>query len=293
VHPGFVNQAERAGMGWLRGFDEWIVRCGLESHGAPGPDTDGAFLSLHGRIANLPAHRVSITADPVAETVAVSGVIDEAASFNPSLRLETTITASAASSRITLSDTVHNLGDTSAEVELLYHCNYGLPFLGAGSRFMIPHAEVSPFDQHSAASIDALGAYEPPTPGSTEQVYLFKPATRPNDSACLAALTNSAGDAAVVLRFDVRQLPCFSLWKHPVGADDGYVTGLEPGTDYPNHRSVERAAGRLVTVPPGGSYAVTLMHEVAVGEPAVRAIADEVAAIQAGTEPLVGSIPTG
>jgi len=39
VHPSLVNSGERGGLGWLRGFNEWIVRCGLGSMGAPGPDT--------------------------------------------------------------------------------------------------------------------------------------------------------------------------------------------------------------------------------------------------------------
>src|SRR5437870_5014081 len=38
VHPKFVNLLDRGGLGWLNGFDEWIVRCGLDSNGAPGDD---------------------------------------------------------------------------------------------------------------------------------------------------------------------------------------------------------------------------------------------------------------
>ena len=38
VHPQFVNLQERGGLGGVTGFDERIVRCGLESTGAPGTD---------------------------------------------------------------------------------------------------------------------------------------------------------------------------------------------------------------------------------------------------------------
>src|SRR5262249_32416209 len=66
VHPKFVAQAERGGIGWLRGFDELLCRCGLANNGPPGEDawTDKAgrarkeLLTLHGRIANLPANLV-------------------------------------------------------------------------------------------------------------------------------------------------------------------------------------------------------------------------------------------
>src|SRR3990172_12979782 len=59
VYPKFVNLMERGGLGWLRGFDEWIVRCGLDSFGGPCTDViqdnEGnraeVSLTLHGRIA--------------------------------------------------------------------------------------------------------------------------------------------------------------------------------------------------------------------------------------------------
>src|SRR5262245_12349896 len=35
VHPAFVPLMEPSGLGWLDGFDELLVRCGLESNGAP------------------------------------------------------------------------------------------------------------------------------------------------------------------------------------------------------------------------------------------------------------------
>ena len=60
VHPAFVNLGEPSGLGWLDGFDEFFVRCGLESNGAPDfdPKTGRLLYPLHGRIANRPAHDV-------------------------------------------------------------------------------------------------------------------------------------------------------------------------------------------------------------------------------------------
>ena len=63
VHPKYVNLNDRGGLGWLAGFDELLCRCGLSSLGPPGID-EGATspvesqLTLHGRIANTPAHTV-------------------------------------------------------------------------------------------------------------------------------------------------------------------------------------------------------------------------------------------
>ena len=55
-----------------------------------------------------------------------------------------------------------------------------------------------------------------------------------------ALLRNRAGDKAVALRFARAQLPCFTLWKQTGGRRDGYVTGLEPATNYPNPRPFEQ-----------------------------------------------------
>ncbi|MGB0808550.1 MAG: DUF4432 family protein, partial [bacterium] len=68
VHPAFIELNDRGGLGWLKGFNEWIVRCGLSSNGAPGNDeiidNNGnkaeVFLPLHGKIANIPARFVEV-----------------------------------------------------------------------------------------------------------------------------------------------------------------------------------------------------------------------------------------
>ena len=63
VHPKYIDLESRGGLGWLEGFNEWMVRCGLEFAGHPGEDTfttntggeASMDLSLHGKIGNIPA----------------------------------------------------------------------------------------------------------------------------------------------------------------------------------------------------------------------------------------------
>ena len=70
VHPSLVNLNSRGGLGWLDGFNEWLCRCGLEWNGQPGTDRflnnmgqeSTMELTLHGRIANLPAQEVVLIA---------------------------------------------------------------------------------------------------------------------------------------------------------------------------------------------------------------------------------------
>ena len=295
VHPAYVVSGERGGLGWLRGFDEWVVRCGLDSNGAPGPDTvldnNGnpitVRLDLHGRIANTPAHYVSVTADPAQEVLQVTGQVAESALFHPLLELQTTISVTPGSSRITVADAVINRQATPAELELLYHCNFGPPFLTAGSRVAVPYHAMAPRD---ARASDGLGddpdtasaraaACPAPTAGYVEQCYFFRPAALPGDGASLAALMAPDCRRAAVVRFDCRQLPCLTLWKNTAATAQGYVIGIEPATNYPNTRAVERAAGRVVNLQPEARYEAQIMLEVALGEEEVAGVAAEIGQI--------------
>jgi len=293
VHPKFVNLESRGGLGWLTGFDEWIVRCGLDSNGAPGTDVvldnNGnpieVPLTLHGRIANQPAHfvAVEVQTEPPYE-ISVVGHVRESGLFYPQLELRTRISTVPGSGSLSIRDEVVNLKGVEAELELLYHCNFGPPFLEAGSRLLAPIAEVAPRDARAAEGIERFDSYDGPTPGYVEQVYWFDLLSVPGTGRTLAVLRNAAGDLAVAVRFDKRQLPCFSLWKNTAAVEDGYVTGLEPGTNYPNLKRFERERGRVIKLPAGGSYTAELSIEAVAGRSDVERLEREVAELQKQAE---------
>lgn len=288
VHPGFVNLQDRGGLGWLTGFDELIVRCGLDSNGAPSTDVvadnmgnpSEVEVTLHGRIANIPANRVEIQllpGDP--PTIAVLGEVDEAALFYPGFRLSTCISTDVGANAISIDDSVTNLKGTEAEFELLYHCNFGPPFLQQGTVLKLPARLIAPRDARAVEGIDTYAEYLGPTAGYIEQAYWYEPLAAP-DGATLALLRTAEGDRGVVVRYNTDQLPCFTQWKNTAAMEDGYVTGLEPGTDYPNAKSFERAQGRLRRLAPGASHEVGLRLEVHDNAVGVQAIEAEITEIQ-------------
>jgi galactose mutarotase-like enzyme len=260
VHPSLVRPADEGGLGWLSGFDEFMVRCGLNFNGAPGwdewTDKNGAshkrFLSLHGLIANQPARRVEVRllANGFIE---IYGVVDECSMFFPRLRLETVIRFLTEPGSFEIEDRVTNLGGTPVDLELLYHVNLGRPWIGPGAKFLAPIKKVAPRDAVAEKEIESLGVYPEPTAGVAEQVYFFELRSEPKSGDTAVALLNKEQELGCVLRYSTKQLPYFTLWKNPAAEADGYVTGLEPGTDFPNNRSVERAQGRLMTLEPGES----------------------------------------
>ena len=137
VHPKFVPIGEPSGLGWLDGFDELLCRCGLYSNGAPDFDERGVLRHpLHGRIANRPAHWLSVECDPVAGEIRVTGVVDECRFHFQKLRLTSTIRMRADETRVDIVDEVTNLSGAAGEMQLLYHINFGPPLVEPGSRLL-------------------------------------------------------------------------------------------------------------------------------------------------------------
>jgi hypothetical protein len=301
VHPKFVDQGAAGGLGWLAGFDELLCRCGLSSNGPPGEDvwTDAqgkerrASLTLHGRIANLPAQvvEVRVSLDPPHE-LSLSGTVEEAALFFPQLRLTTTYTTVPGSNRVVIHDVVENRGAQSAEMQMLYHCNLGPPFLEAGARTFAPIREMAPLTARAAEGIDTYDTYAAPTAGFAEQVYVYELIGDARGST-LALLVNATSERAVALRFNVRELPCFTVWKNTGALEDGYVTGLEPATNYPNFRGFERRQGRARALPPGGRWECRWALEVAEGAASVTGLLAEVARLQAQAKAVIHRAPQG
>jgi hypothetical protein len=299
VHPAFVQLADRGGLGWLHGFDEWLCRCGLAWNGPPGEDayTDRSGrarrdrLTLHGRIANTPAHYVEIRValDPPFE-LSVTGHVEEAGLFGPRLRLASTCTTVPGSNRVVLHDVVENRGGEPAEMELLYHCNVGPPFLGAGSRVVAPVREMAPLNARAAEGIDTFDTYAGPSAGFAEQVYCYDLLA---DAAghTLGMLYNRAADRGLVLRFNHKELPCFTVWRNTGALADGYVTGLEPATNFPNFRGFERQQGRVRLLPPGGQFSCTWSLEVQDTASGVAAALAEVVTLQAHGRAVVHRSP--
>lgn len=287
IHPAFVRLWEPSGIGWLDGFDELLVRCGLESNGAPEFDEKGELVyPLHGKIANIPAHKVEVAIDGDTGEITVTGTVDEARLFGNKLRMVSRITTAAGRPGMTVTDTITNLSAEEGELELLYHINFGTPLLGPGAKVVLPVLKVAPRDEVAVANVPEWDSYGPETPGSAEAVFFIDLAAE-GDGRTQALLCNAAGDQGVGLKFNKRQLPCFTLWKNRQAEADGYVTGLEPGINFPNTKSFEKQKGRVAVLSPGESREFEIAIEVHAGAAAVRAAEEAVAKIQQGSAPEV------
>ena len=262
VHPRLVNLEARGGLGWLGGFNELMCRCGLSFNGPPGIDkvTDEngnvteSEITLHGKIANIPANHVAVEiSNEGPGTLSVTGVVEETMMFAPALRLTSTVLSEAGSNGITIKDVVTNIGGQPAELQMLYHTNIGRPFLGEGSKLVAPIAEIAPRDPHSAKGLDSFDKYGGPVAGLPEEAFFCELISDWKEQTQVL-LRNEEGDRGLSMSFSTKQLPCFTLWKNTQAEADGYVIGLEPGTNLPNLKTFERERGRVISLAPGDSY---------------------------------------
>lgn len=299
VHPQFINLQSRGGLGWLEGFNEYLVRCGLESNGHPGTDkfTNNVGeeatmdLTLHGKIANIPASEVEVIVDAAPPyRIRLRGRVDERMFYGPKLELQTEISTEPGSTSFRVEDVVTNRGAQEQEFELLYHTNYGRPLLEEGSTFLAAASRVVPFNDHAAEDIAHYNEYAGPKLGFIEQVYCLYPIAD-KDGRTIIALQNKAQDKAVSLAFSVKDLPYVTLWKNTNAEGEGYVTGLEPGTNFPANRRIERAHGRVPKLAPGDSHNATIDFTIYTGLEETKRLQHEIAGLQGDVKPSLEEKP--
>ncbi len=297
VHPAFVNLTSRGGLGWLDGFGEWLCRCGLESNGQAGQDViidnTGARktidLTLHGRQANLPAQKVELIEQAEGPyDLCLRGIVHERMMHGPKLELVSELYIAVGASSFRLADEVMNNSSQPTEFQLLYHFNFGAPLLGSGARMHAALSEVWPMNDRAAEALDddpaSIFTFGPPSPGFVEQVYMLWP--RSAGDATRVLLENAKGNRGVSLAYSTADnaLPYLTLWTNTAAAEDGYVIGIEPGTNFPNTRRHERAKGRVPKLAGGEQRRFSI-------DVAIHDGSDEVAAVRRGIAEMTGGEP--
>jgi len=285
VHPKFVGIAQPDGLGWLWGFDELVARCGLESNGAPDFDEHGRLkYPLHGRISNIPVHKFTVGFDEATNEITITGEVDERRLHFSKLRLRTTYRIKVGSSRVDIVDEIFNLSGAPGECQMLYHVNFGPPLCAPGSRLLAPVETIVARTKHAAEHIGHWEFFGPARPGFEEIVYFYRLHADAQEQT-LALLESPDRKTGVSLHWSRKELPCFTLWKNQVSLEDGYVTGIEPGTNYPNPRSFETKQGRVVKLAPGDAHRMSWAIEVHPDEPSVQAAEKRIDEIRAGRAP--------
>jgi galactose mutarotase-like enzyme len=299
VNPAFINLTARGGLGWLEGFNEFMCRCGLENVGQPGKDVivtnTGAKaevdLTLHGKIANIPATHVELVVDKVPPyRIRLRGRVAERMMFGPNLDLETELSTVPGSPEFRIEDKVTNGGSRPQEFQVVYHTNFGKPLLVEGARVVTPVKRVTPVNAYSAKDVRDFGHVAGPISGAIEQVYFLHPLPD-KDGNAVALIHDPTKNHGVSMRWSVKQLPYLTLWKNTAAVEDGYVVGIEPGTSFPNTRKLERQMGRVPKLAAGASHVMTIDFAVHPGAKELQPVIEQIGALQQTQPPTIDEAP--
>lgn len=246
-HPAFYEPED---SGWLRTFTGGLLTtCGLTYLGPPVKDRDEE-LGLHGRYSTIPARQVADLSQWNEDEyhIKLRGIVEEGALFGSKIRLEREITTTMGQNRIRIADTITNFGYTESPYTILYHMNFGYPFLSEESELLIDPVETIPRDEHSASGTGSFSRFSQPRAGFAEQVYFHRIRPDENGTASVSLINKKFG-IGLTIDFTATSLPWFTQWKM-MGPGE-YVLGLEPGNVPVRNRKVLREEGLLPYLQPG------------------------------------------
>jgi hypothetical protein len=282
VNPAFINLESRNGVGWLEGFNEMMVRCGYEWTGHP-VVADGMIYTLHGRAGNTPASKVVVDiSDTAPYEITVRGLSKEHTFKKAKLETWTELRYVPGSHSWTIHDTLTNQSDYPHDYQIIYHSNFGQPILEQGARFIAPVKSISPFNDYAKKGMRDWQTYAGPTKNFDEMVFNMVPYADAQGKT-IAGVVNKAGNKGASIEFNTHQLPLLTLWKNTDTLKQGYVTGIEPGTNYAYPVTIERKQGRVKQLQPGQSTVFELTYSLLPNADAVNKFEQRVKTIQ-GTQ---------
>ncbi len=259
INIGFVSKTgicgpeffqEEGTRGFLRNFEAgFLTTCGLSYMGSPSI-VDGQKNGLHGVISNTPLENVSadICWEGDNAYIYLSGTAREGFLFGPNLRIHKKIRIPVGGNRIEIHDQVENLGFEETPLMLLYHFNYGYPFLDENCRIFCNYDKITPRDEKSAGRTKNLDCFDKPIPGF-EEIVVYRTMTNPDTEIGRAMVYNPGLGIAVSMTMNTKQLPIMNQWKSPRAGD--YVLGMEPGTGHVGGLEKTEKDGLLMKIFPG------------------------------------------
>lgn len=238
------QEALRSIMGGL------FFTCGLQNICGPCKTGDEEY-PMHGRIRTTPAEHVCADACWEGDdyVLTVRGELRESHLFGPNLVLRRTIRSVFGSGRLEIIDEVENQTPEEADLMLMYHCNFGYPFLRPGTRLILPSKAVRGREDWSQAHLDCWEQMQPPLDGEEEYVFLHELGEDAQGRSFAALVSDELG-FGVRLDFDRRVQPYFMQWVSRRSGD--YVIGLEPSNSSVYGRKYHEKEGTLHRIAPFG-----------------------------------------
>lgn len=213
--PSAEGNSDDPTKGFLSRFKGgMLVTCGLENIGAAHEGHP-----MHGSYHRTSAAEVSYRRDVVGDdiVVTVSGLTGSMELFGRRVTVERRIVSRTGTPQLEVLDRIHNEGLQRSPIALLYHLNFGAPFLDEGTRVEVDASDVRP--QFDTVNISDAAAFPAPAESLAESVFEHvAPRGR------VTVLPRHGGHATV--DWNVATLPRLFQWVWP--ARGGWALGIEP-----------------------------------------------------------------
>lgn len=232
---------------WSAGM---LCTCGLENTGPSCTNADGQILPLHGRIGMIPADNLCVRQFWQDDDfrIEIEGQMRECRLEGHNLLLTRKISLSGWSDTIWIEDTIENQGHTAFNYMLLYHMNFGYPFIDEGTRVHIKsNGSVIGRTLYSQTRTAFCNRIEPVEDGVEEEVF-FHDVLPAADGLSRVHVENHALGMGAEILYSYETLPILSQWKF--AAPGEYVLGIEPGNSHIEGRQEGQKNGDLKTIQP-------------------------------------------
>ncbi|MBO0127927.1 aldose 1-epimerase family protein [Agrobacterium tumefaciens] len=227
-----VDPGSEEGWGFMRNFDGFMVTCGLDHISRPReidishynhPHLKSKKVPQHGRISTEKARLVGYGVEPESGEIFCEGIVRQASVFGETLELRRRITLGAFDSELTIDDTVTNRGFVPSHHAVIYHLNYGYPFLDENTEFTgLPEL------------LSTKMLVDPPVPNDKYGERVDSVDSREIPEAGSIMLSNPALDISVGLTFSRTHLTKLAIWRaYQSGV---YALGVEPRTELAQER---------------------------------------------------------
>lgn len=247
--PGLIGPSDTWGSEGQRSImGGFLFTAGLDNICAPCVDDDKEY-PVHGHMRTTPGEHLCSDAfwENGAYHLRLSGEMREAELFGENITLRRSIETVYGSNSILLTDTITNEGFSSQPAMLLYHFNFGYPFLNEDTRLCLPAKSSTPRDDAAADGLLHWHTMGPPKTNAPEQVFIHEMEADANGEVSAAIYSPKQG-LRVKLHYDKKQLPYFMQWKSAASGD--YVMGLEPANAIVYGRLYQKEHGGLPMLEP-------------------------------------------
>lgn len=234
--------------------------CGLKNCGPNYYDDASRFHHYHGRIGTLPTEQSwkKSAFDGDEYVLSAGSVVKDTTIEGYNLELVREVKTSLSKPEITINDSIENLDYNDTDYLLLYHFNFGFPFIDESLIKLFPESvpSVIPGNEASAKTLSEWNTLCPPIDNGAENLFFhtLKPET---DKTVTVRFENPKIGIGAYISYETEYLPYLVEWKCMRAGE--YALGIEPANNLIGGMQAEREAGRSRVIAPGEKHTIKIM----------------------------------